>query len=94
MVDHGTIIEKGTHDELMDLKGSYYEMYQLQQLEQLVELGVTSMANEQTTETISSKEQRIVLMRLFTYLKPHKKLLFVALIFLALTVVGDMLYRI
>lgn len=49
------------------------------------------MANEQTTETISSKEQRIVLMRLFTYLKPHKKLLFVALVFLALTVVGDML---
>lgn len=39
VVDHGTIIEKGTHDELMALKGSYYEMYQLQQLEQLVELG-------------------------------------------------------
>lgn len=39
VIDNGTIIEKGTHDELMALKGSYYEMYQLQQLEQLVEKG-------------------------------------------------------
>ena len=39
MVDEGTILEKGTHDELMALQGSYYEMYQLQQLEQLVEQG-------------------------------------------------------
>lgn len=39
VIDNGTIIEKGTHDELMARKGSYYEMYQLQQLEQLVEKG-------------------------------------------------------
>lgn len=39
VIDDGTIIEKGTHDELMALEGSYYEMYQLQQLEQLVEQG-------------------------------------------------------
>lgn len=39
VIDNGTIIEKGTHDELMAKKGSYYEMYQLQQLEQLVEKG-------------------------------------------------------
>lgn len=49
------------------------------------------MKNEQVSETLSSKEQRVVLKRLFSYLKPHKKLLFVALFFLALTVVGDML---
>lgn len=49
------------------------------------------MKNEQVSETLSSKEQRVVLKRLFAYLKPHKKLLFVALFFLALTVVGDML---
>ena len=49
------------------------------------------MKNEQVSETLSSQEQRVVLKRLFSYLKPHKKLLFVALFFLALTVVGDML---
>ncbi|MEK4628370.1 ABC transporter ATP-binding protein [Solibacillus sp. FSL R7-0682] len=48
------------------------------------------MANEQVTETISSKEQSVVLKRLLTYLKPHKKLLFVALFLLTLTVIGDM----
>lgn len=35
----GTIVEKGTHESLMALKGKYYEMYQLQQLERLVESG-------------------------------------------------------
>ncbi|HWL11721.1 MAG TPA: ABC transporter transmembrane domain-containing protein [Ureibacillus sp.] len=35
----GTIIEKGTHKELMALEGRYFEMYQLQQLERLVEKG-------------------------------------------------------
>lgn len=45
------------------------------------------MANE----TISSKEQRIVLKRLFTYLKPHKKILAIALFLLVLTVLGDII---
>ncbi|ALC85484.1 multidrug ABC transporter ATP-binding protein [Bacillus sp. FJAT-22090] len=39
VMSEGTIIEKGSHDQLMDLKGMYYEMYQLQQLESLVEKG-------------------------------------------------------
>ena len=39
VMDEGTILEKGTHEELMKLKGIYYEMYQLQQLETLVEKG-------------------------------------------------------
>jgi ATP-binding cassette, subfamily B, multidrug efflux pump len=39
VIDNGAVIEKGTHEELIALKGSYYEMYQLQQLEQLVEQG-------------------------------------------------------
>ncbi|SOC37165.1 ABC transporter transmembrane domain-containing protein [Ureibacillus acetophenoni] len=39
VLHEGTIVEKGTHEELMELKGRYYEMYNLQQLEQLVEKG-------------------------------------------------------
>jgi len=38
-MEDGTVVEKGTHEELMALKGRYYEMYQLQQLEALVERG-------------------------------------------------------
>lgn len=39
VMNEGAIVEKGTHDQLMELKGKYYEMYNLQQLEQLVEKG-------------------------------------------------------
>jgi len=39
VMNDGTIIEKGSHKELMELQGMYYEMYQLQQLETLVEQG-------------------------------------------------------
>ena len=39
VMDEGTIIEKGSHEQLMELQGIYYEMYQLQQLESLVEQG-------------------------------------------------------
>ncbi|MBE1553866.1 ABC transporter ATP-binding protein [Sporosarcina limicola] len=35
----GTIVEVGTHEELIDLAGKYKEMYDLQQLEMLVEQG-------------------------------------------------------
>ncbi|MGG1677286.1 ABC transporter ATP-binding protein [Neobacillus sp. NRS-1170] len=31
VLDRGTIVERGTHDELMAGKGKYYQMYQLQQ---------------------------------------------------------------
>ena len=30
VLDKGEIIESGTHDELIALKGNYYKMYQLQ----------------------------------------------------------------
>ncbi|KGR77767.1 ABC transporter transmembrane domain-containing protein [Ureibacillus manganicus] len=39
VMHEGSIVEKGTHEELMELKGRYFEMYNLQQLEQLVEKG-------------------------------------------------------
>lgn len=38
-MENGTVVEKGTHEELMTNRGRYYEMYQLQQLEALVERG-------------------------------------------------------
>ncbi|MEW9699318.1 ABC transporter ATP-binding protein [Paenibacillus sp. SI8] len=31
VLDHGEIVEQGNHDELMQLSGRYYQMYQLQQ---------------------------------------------------------------
>ncbi|OIK04273.1 ABC transporter ATP-binding protein [Bacillus sp. MUM 13] len=34
VLDKGTIAEKGSHDELMRLKGKYYQMYELQQGQQ------------------------------------------------------------
>ncbi|MFT8320730.1 MAG: ABC transporter ATP-binding protein [Bacillus sp. (in: firmicutes)] len=36
VLDHGAIVEKGNHDELMKKKGRYYQMYQLQQGSSLV----------------------------------------------------------
>ncbi|WP_419962473.1 ABC transporter transmembrane domain-containing protein [Psychrobacillus sp. BM2] len=39
VMNEGTIVEKGSHVELMEQQGLYYEMYQLQQLESLVEQG-------------------------------------------------------
>ncbi|QFF99109.1 ATP-binding cassette domain-containing protein [Psychrobacillus glaciei] len=39
VMSEGTIIEKGSHEQLMEVKGVYFEMYQLQQLETLVEKG-------------------------------------------------------
>ncbi|MEK5038445.1 ABC transporter ATP-binding protein [Sporosarcina sp. FSL K6-3457] len=39
VLDEGTIIEAGTHEELIDMDGKYKEMYDLQQLEVLVEQG-------------------------------------------------------
>ena len=38
-MEDGTVVEQGTHEQLMALNGRYYEMYQLQQLEALVERG-------------------------------------------------------
>lgn len=31
LVDGGEIKEQGTHDELMELRGKYYELWQMQQ---------------------------------------------------------------
>jgi len=35
VLDRGTIVERGNHDELMEKKGKYYQMYQLQQGQKL-----------------------------------------------------------
>ena len=34
VMDSGEIIEQGTHDELMALKGSYYDLFEKQLLEE------------------------------------------------------------
>ena len=39
VLDEGTIVEAGTHEELINMDGKYKEMYDLQQLEVLVEQG-------------------------------------------------------
>jgi ATP-binding cassette, subfamily B, multidrug efflux pump len=39
VLDKGNVVERGTHDELMNLRGWYKEMYLRQQLEELVEHG-------------------------------------------------------
>ncbi|QOY34573.1 ABC transporter transmembrane domain-containing protein [Anaerobacillus isosaccharinicus] len=39
VLDHGKIVQKGTHDELMSVDGWYKEMYEKQKLETLVEQG-------------------------------------------------------
>jgi ATP-binding cassette subfamily B protein len=36
VLDEGTIIERGTHDELLSVKGTYYELYQKQLLEDII----------------------------------------------------------
>jgi len=36
VMDNGRIIEQGTHDDLVDLKGVYYKMVQKQQLEKII----------------------------------------------------------
>ncbi|KIL45034.1 ABC transporter transmembrane domain-containing protein [Jeotgalibacillus soli] len=39
VLDNGELVELGTHEELMEKQGWYYEMYVRQQLEELVEQG-------------------------------------------------------
>lgn len=34
VLDHGEIVERGSHDELIDLGGIYYDMYRLQNSEE------------------------------------------------------------
>ena len=37
LIEHGRIVETGTHEELMEKQGSYYKLFQVQQLEQKTE---------------------------------------------------------
>ncbi len=39
VLDEGNIIEKGTHDQLLSLKGTYYELHQKQLLEEMIANG-------------------------------------------------------
>jgi ABC-type multidrug transport system fused ATPase/permease subunit len=37
VVSHGRIIEEGNHQELLKLKGNYYNLYRLQNLERTLD---------------------------------------------------------
>ncbi|MFC0470769.1 ABC transporter ATP-binding protein [Halalkalibacter kiskunsagensis] len=39
VLDRGEIVERGTHDELLDQQGTYYQMYQLQQGKEVSKVG-------------------------------------------------------
>lgn len=37
VLDNGEVVEEGTHDELLDLKGMYYRLWEMQQGNYIVE---------------------------------------------------------
>ncbi|KKI89570.1 multidrug ABC transporter permease [Bacillus sp. SA1-12] len=39
VLDHGEIVERGSHEELLNQKGKYYQMYQLQQGKEVSKVG-------------------------------------------------------
>ncbi|OLS36813.1 ABC transporter ATP-binding protein [Bacillus sp. MRMR6] len=41
LIEHGQIVEEGTHNELMNKQGNYYKLFQVQQLEKKEEKTVT-----------------------------------------------------
>ena len=45
--------------------------------------------NNNELPTLTGKEQRAILFRLLKYLVPHKKAVFIAMLLLVLTVIGD-----
>ena len=89
VMHEGTIVEAGTHEELLEMDGRYKEMYDLQQLRSACRTRRRGIMSVEKQPKLTAKDQWIVFKRLLRYTIPHKKSVIIALVLLILTVTGS-----